>query len=193
MDLKACDECRSRKIFCDGTRPFCRNNFTIDQEVEHETEEVEPYPSEEDEEESRGRRPRSSGGDKRKAAAQKASLACEDINSFKPTENDVLLSLKDQKYKATMFQAFRKLGAKKENERDKEEERQMKSNVFDSFKQSGARFVKHVNYRKLDLGFVEADDEYARDSECLIGILDNRSLSSIVLHCFSFLLQRNLY
>lgn len=162
LDHHACDECRSRKIYCDGTQRFCLNNQEVEQQA---TEDKQSYG--EDDDDSRSSRSRSSRGGDRKASSQKSNPGDneEDGNSFQPTDRDMILSLKDDKYRTALFEAFRKLGAKKEQDRDKDMERQTKLDVFNSFKSSGTRFVKHMNYRKPDLGLVEADDTYARDSE----------------------------
>jgi len=189
LDHQACDECRSRKIYCDGTQLFCLNNKTMNQEVEQEAGEADKSDGEEDDE-SRSNRSRSSRGSYRKASSQKANLGDneEGGNSFQPTDNDMILSLKDDKYRTTLFEAFRKLGAKKEQDRDKDLERQTKLDVFNSFKNSGTRFVKHINYRKPDLGLVEADDTYARDSKCiaLIVFFETPAVSSLTGFLFFF-------
>eukprot|EP00985_Skeletonema_marinoi_P002003 scaffold814_cov128-Skeletonema_marinoi.AAC.8 len=177
LDHQACDECRSRTIYCDGTQPFCLNNETMNQEVEQEAEEAAQSESEDGDDESRSSRSRSSRGSQRKCSSQKApsqkassqrarptkKQESNHVNSFQPTDKDMVLSLKDEQYRTALFQAFRKLGAKKETERDKDVERQTKLDVFNSFQDSGIRFVKHINYRKPDLGLMEADEAYARD------------------------------
>jgi len=182
LDHQACDECRSRTIYCDGTQPFCLNNETMNQEVEQEAEEAAQSESEDGDDESRSSRSRSSRGSQRKGSSQKApsqkassqrarptkKQESNHVNSFQPTDKDMVLSLKDEQYRTALFQAFRKLGAKKETERDKDVERQTKLDVFNSFQDSGIRFVKHINYRKPDLGLMEADEAYARDSKCIV-------------------------
>lgn len=175
LDHQACNECRSRTIYCDGTQPFCLKNETMKQKVEQQAKEAEQSESEEEVDESRSRRSSSRRGSERKVSSQKASSKkdkpankqeSKPAESFHPTSNDMILSLKDEKYRAALFKAFRKLGAKKESERDKDVERQTKLDVFNSFKDAGIRFLKHINYRKPDLGLMEADEAYARDSKC---------------------------
>jgi len=172
LDHQACDECRSRTIYCDGTQPFCLNNETMNQEVEEQVKVAGQSESEEEDNESRSSRHRSNRVSQRKTSSQKASprkvnpaneQESNHVESFQPTDHDMILSLKDEQYRTVMFKAFRKLGAKKESERDKDIERQTKMDVFNSFKDSGVRMVKHINYRKPDLGLMEADDAYARD------------------------------
>ena len=158
-DQRACDECRSRMIYCDGTQTFCLNNESINEEVEQDVEEEAEL--NEVVKESRGSRRHSGRGDH---AVDKADEE-ESPEIFNPTDNDMILSLKDPKYKEIMHKAFRKLGAKAESNRDKDEERQVKMDVFDSLKESGFRLTKHVNYRKPDLGVMVVDDAYARDSK----------------------------
>lgn len=174
LDHQACNECRSRTIYCDGTQPFCLKNETMNRKVEQQAKEAEQSESEEEDDESRSRRS-SRRGSQRKVSSQKASSKkdkpankqeSKPAESFHPTSNDMILSLKDDKYRTALFKAFRKLGAKKESERDKDVERQTKLDVFNSFKDAGIRFLKHINYRKPDLGLMEADEAYARDSKC---------------------------
>lgn len=159
-DEKACDECRSRMIFCDGTQTFCLNNESIDEEeVEQDVEEEAEL--NEVVKESRGSRRQSGRGEQKVEKSDDE----ESPEFFQPTDNDMILSLKDPKYKEIMHKAFRKLGAKAESNRDKDEERQVKMDVFDSLKESGFQLTKHVNYRKPDLGVMAVDDAYARDSK----------------------------
>lgn len=189
LDHQACDECRSRTIYCDGTQPFCLNNETMNQEVEEQVKVADQSESEEEDNESRSSRNRSNRVSQRKTSSQKASprkvnpaneQESNHVESFQPTDHDMILSLKDEQYRTVMFKAFRKLGAKKESERDKDIERQTKMDVFNSFKDSGVRMVKHINYRKPDLGLVEADDAYARDSKCN----DNTFFEFMTCFCF---------
>ncbi len=183
LDHQACNECRSRTIYCDGTQPFCLKNETMNQKVEQQAKEAEQSESEDEDDESRRRSSRR--GSQRKVSSQKASSQkasskkdkpvnkqeSKPVESFHPTSNDMILSLKDDRYRAALFKAFRKLGAKKESERDKDVERQTKLDVFNSFKDAGIRFLKHINYRKPDLGLMEADEAYARDSKCYDNIV----------------------
>ncbi len=165
LDHKTCDECRSRAIYCDGTQPFCLNNETMNPKQNDEMDEQSE--SEEEDDENRNIRSRSRRATQRKAP-HKAKTAEEESDpspNFQPTSNDMILSLRDEQYSSVMFKAFRKLGAKRESERDKDLERQTKLDVFNYFKDSGVRMVKHINYRKPDLGLMEADDTYARDSK----------------------------
>ena len=188
LDHQACDECRSRNIYCDGTQPFCLNNEIMNQELEQQAEVADQSESEEGDNESRSSRNRSKRVSQRKTSSQKASSRkakpaneqeSNHVDTFQPTDNDMILSLKDEQYRTVMFKAFRKLGAKKESERDKDLERQTKMDVFNSFKDSGIRMVKHINYRKPDLGLMEADDAYARDSKWSDNTLLNLWLISI--------------
>ncbi len=182
LDHQACNECRSRTIYCDGTQPFCLKNETMNQKVEQRSKKAEQSESEEEDDKNRSSSRR---GSQRKLSSQKASFRkassqkapskkdkpaskqeSKPVESFHPTSNDMILSLKDDRYRTALFRAFRKLGAKKESERDKDVERQTKLDVFNSFKDAGTRFLKHINYRKPDLGLIEADEAYARDSKC---------------------------
>ena len=189
LDHLSCDECRSRKMYCDGTQPFCVNNETMNHEVDQEAEEQ----SDSEEEDDESRSSRGSRGGHRKVSSKKASPADKEdgpTDSFQPTANDMVISLKDEQYREVLFKAYRKLGAKKEQERDKDLERQVKLDVFNSFKNSGTRFVKHINYRKPDLGLIEADDVYARESKFIKYIFWGRLLSppNVLSYCFPSLL-----
>lgn len=78
---------------------------------------------------------------------------------------NIFLSLTNDYYRENLFVFFRKLGAKKESQRDSEEEKRVKEEAYNFFKTSGGKLVKHNNWKKPEMGYYEVDDESARTSE----------------------------
>ena len=81
------------------------------------------------------------------------------------TDCNIVLSMKDPTYKATMFSFFQKLGVKTSDKRNVERETQVKNEAYDYFKNSGGRLMTYINFRRPDEGVVEVDEKTARDSK----------------------------
>jgi hypothetical protein len=81
------------------------------------------------------------------------------------TDCNIVLSMKDPTYKATMFSFFQKLGVKTSDKRNVEKETQVKNEAYDFFKNSGGRLMTYINFRRPDEGVVEVDEKTARDSK----------------------------
>lgn len=81
------------------------------------------------------------------------------------TDCNIVLSMKDPTYKATMFSFFQKLGVKTSDKRNVERETQVKNEAYDFFKNSGGRLMTYINFRRPDEGVVEVDEKTARDSK----------------------------
>ena len=79
--------------------------------------------------------------------------------------NDVILSMQNANYKATMFSFFRQMGAHAVNERDQDEETRVRNEAYDFFKGLGGRMLKLRNHRKPKEGLVEVDEKTARNSK----------------------------
>ena len=170
LDHQVCVDCRSRMIFCDGTQPFCLNKKVQNLEVEpEEVIEEARQVIEEGEEKNRRRHNRRKSAVRKEASSNtNGERESSKVQSFQPSDNDVILSLRDSRYKKLMFETFRKLGAKRDSERDREAEKEAKVEVFNSLMNSGFRLVKLVNHRKPDLGCIVVDETYARDSKYMI-------------------------
>lgn len=78
---------------------------------------------------------------------------------------DVILSMRDANYKATMFSFFQKLGAKTSIQRDPDEEKKVKEEAYDFFKNSGGRLMIYRTKSVAD-GLMKADDKAAWSSKC---------------------------
>ena len=78
---------------------------------------------------------------------------------------DVILSMRDANYKATMFSFFQKLGAKTSVQRDPDEEKKVKEEAYDFFKNSGGRLMIYRTKSVAD-GLMKADDKAAWSSKC---------------------------
>jgi len=74
---------------------------------------------------------------------------------------DVVLSMRDANYKATMFSFFQKLGAKTSVQRDPDAEKKVKEEAYDFFKNSGGRLMIYRTKSVAD-GLMKADDKAAR-------------------------------
>ncbi len=81
------------------------------------------------------------------------------------TDCNIVLSMKDPTYKATMFSFFQKLGVKTSDKRNVDKETQVKNEAYDFFKNSGGRLMTYINFRRPDEGVVEVDEKTARDSK----------------------------
>eukprot|EP00986_Skeletonema_menzelii_P008700 scaffold3769_cov140-Skeletonema_menzelii.AAC.5 len=78
---------------------------------------------------------------------------------------NIFLTLTNDYYRENLFDFFRKLGATNESQRDSEEEKRVKEEAYNFFKTSGGKLVKHINWKKPEMGYYEVDDESARSSE----------------------------
>ncbi len=108
---------------------------------------------------------------------------------------DVVLSMRDANYKATMFSFFQKLGAKTSVQRDPDEEKKVKEEAYDFFKNSGGRLMIYRTKSVAD-GLVKADDKAAWSSKYFGLIYFVHFLSSFRLTSYHHLytsLHRNLY
>ena len=81
---------------------------------------------------------------------------------------NIFLTLTNDYYRENLFDFFRKLGATNESQRDSEEEKRVKEEAYNFFKTSGGKLVKHINWKKPEMGYYEVDDESARTSEWIL-------------------------
>ena len=75
-------------------------------------------------------------------------------------ENDIVLSLKDPYYKATMFKRFRKLGIV----RNADDDNAAADELFQLFKKGGGRFFKVIRYSSSN-EIEEVDEKVALASK----------------------------
>ena len=108
---------------------------------------------------------------------------------------DVVLSMRDANYKATMFSFFQKLGAKTSVQRDLDEEKKVKEEAYDFFKNSGGRLMIYRTKSVAD-GLMKADDKAAWSSKCcgshIIWYIFNLFRLTSYHHLYTSL-HRNLY
>ncbi len=74
---------------------------------------------------------------------------------------DIVMSMTDDRYKSNMYGFYQKLGVSAKEE----DEEKMKKEVFDLFQSLNGRFCRYVNWRHPQLGVVELDDKEVKRSE----------------------------
>ena len=80
--------------------------------------------------------------------------------------SDIILSLKENTYKTIMYQYFRKLEDNANSGlKDNEEENKARDEVLELLKDDGGRLLDPVHFDEPSLGFIELDEETARQSE----------------------------
>lgn len=74
---------------------------------------------------------------------------------------DIIMSMTDDRYKSNMYGFYQKLGVSA----SEEDEEKMKKEVFELFESLNGRFIRYVNWRHPQLGVVELDEKEVKRSE----------------------------
>src|SRR5210317_732599 len=105
---------------------------------------------------------------------------------------DIIMSMTDDRYKSNMYGFYQKLGVSAKEE----DEEKMKKEVFDLFQSLNGRFVRYNNWRHPQLGVVELDDKEVKRSEyqrsvSLLPVLDVKFDLTFFILFLLCLLSRN--
>lgn len=105
---------------------------------------------------------------------------------------DIIMSMTDDRYKSNMYGFYQKLGVSA----NEEDEEKMKKEVFELFQSLNGRFVRYVNWRHPQLGVVELDDKEVKRSEykwsvTLLPVLDVKSDLTFFIRFLLWLPSRN--
>ncbi len=82
-----------------------------------------------------------------------------------PSGNDIILSMKDEKYKMIMFSFFRQLKVHAVKERNRDEEKRVRNEAYDFLNGLGGRMMKYRNRMKPAEGLVDVNEKTARASK----------------------------